>query len=70
MAKLKPHERLRFSSMGKLFELTAWFADDNEANAYIANHPDEGVIASTVDGLVLIANVRTDGVRYTTKTEG
>lgn len=66
MPKLKSHERLRFASMGKLFDITAWFPSDDAANDYLARHADEGVIASTADGLVLIANIRGAGVRYTT----
>ena len=69
MAKMKPHENVRFASMGKLFQITAWFASDDAANAYLANHRDEGVIASTNDGLVLIANIRSDGDKYTLNRE-
>ena len=69
MPRMQPHEKIRFASMGKLFTITAWFASDDDANAYLAKHPDEGVIAGARDGLVLIANVRTDGVKYTTARE-
>lgn len=69
MPKMKPHENIRFASMGKLFRVTAWFASDDDANAYLANHRDEGVIAGTDDGLVLIANIRSDGDKYTCNRE-
>ena len=66
MAKLGRTERLRFASMGKLFDITAIFTTDEEANAYMHKNPDEGVIA-VVQGVVFIANVRDAGIKYTTK---
>lgn len=55
MARLKPHERLRIASMGKLHDVTAIFAggfvDDRveATNAYLAKNRDEGVIAEIGD---------------------
>lgn len=61
--KLKSHEKLTIASMGKLFDVTAIFADDDAANAYLARHPDEGVIAAPL-GFAMLANIRADGRRY------
>lgn len=44
-------------SMGKAFRVTAMFSTDEEANAYLEKHPDEGVIATSKTGLVMIANL-------------
>ena len=57
---MKPGQDLFFCSMGKKFRITAWFANDDDANAYIENHRDEGVIAAT-GGLILLANMYDPG---------
>ena len=54
MGRLKQHERLEIRSMGKLFPVTALFKSDAGANAYMATHRDEGVIAE-VQGIIFIA---------------
>lgn len=43
--------------MGKRFRITAWFTEDAAANGYLATHKNEGVIACTHDGLILIAEL-------------
>jgi hypothetical protein len=54
--KLKEHEKLWLCSMGKRFQVTAIFHDDESANAYLARHKDEGVIA-VVEPYVFIAHL-------------
>lgn len=43
--KLTGEHQMYLRSMGKLFRITAIFTSDAEANAYMAKHPDEGLIA-------------------------
>lgn len=64
MGKLTNHEKLRICSMGKVFSVTAVFTNDEDANAYMAKHKDEGVIA-VIQGVVFLANVYDGGQRYT-----
>lgn len=47
-----------YQAMGRAYAVTASFTADDEANAYLMDHPGEGVIAVT-DGKILIAS-RTD----------
>lgn len=63
MPKLRNDERLYIHSMGKRLRVTAWFASDDEANNYMSRHKDEGVIAVTKDGLVLLADVHDKGTQ-------
>lgn len=43
-----------YRTMGRTYDVTASFTSDDEANAYMAAHPGEGVIA-VEDGRILIA---------------
>lgn len=56
MGKLKEGERLQIYSMGKRFEVTAICQSTDEANAYMAAHKDEAVIAE-IHGFIYVANV-------------
>lgn len=58
--KLKDDQILHIYSMGKKIRVTAIFHDDDEANKYMENHSDEGVIAC-FDPYVFIANVYDKG---------
>lgn len=49
-----------YRTMGRVFTVTAAFDTDDEANAYMADHPGEGVIASEA-GKVLIAHKDDEG---------
>lgn len=60
MPKLHKDETLTIRSMGRSLRVTAIFADDAEANAYMARHADEGVIA-VISGFVFLANVHDRG---------
>lgn len=42
------------ASMGKIFQVTGIFKNDDDANSYLATHKDEGVIAD-FHGLVFVA---------------
>lgn len=44
-----------YRTMGRAYAVTASFSTDDEANAYLADHPGEGVIA-VADGKILIAS--------------
>lgn len=56
VAEPKPEQEApnTYRTMGRTFDVTASFCSDDEANAYLASHPGEGVIASE-NGRVLIA---------------
>lgn len=41
----KPDDLLLFRSMGKSFRITAIFTNDDDANAHMARHPADAVIA-------------------------
>lgn len=43
--KAKPSDKLIFRSMGKSFYVTAIATSDDEANAHMAKHDDDAVIA-------------------------
>lgn len=54
-------EKLYIRSMGKLLRITAAFTNDDEANAYMSRHRDEGVVCVTRSGLILLANLYDKG---------
>ncbi len=54
--KLNGEQKLYVRSMGKLLRVTAIFASDDEANAYMERHRDEAVVAC-FGQLVFIANL-------------
>ena len=53
--KLTNDLKLYCKSMGKVFKVTYIAKSDDEANEYMANHKDEGVIAEG-NGLIFIAS--------------
>ncbi|MGH6629134.1 MAG: hypothetical protein ACREB3_05340 [Burkholderiales bacterium] len=53
--KLKPDQTLRIYSMGKRLAITAIFHDEAAANAYLAGHPDDVVVAM-FEPYILLAN--------------
>jgi hypothetical protein len=60
MPRMKDDENLRILSMGKAFRVTAIFTSDDEANAYMAKHDNDAVIAC-VGGFVFLANKYDNG---------
>jgi len=54
--------QLYVRSMGKLLAVTALCNSDQEANKYMENHKDEGVVA-TGAGLVFLANLYDHGTK-------
>lgn len=53
--KLKAEQKLFVRSMGKLLRVTAIFTSDDEANAYMARHDSQAVVA-VFGSLVLLAD--------------
>ena len=45
MTRLADHQALYVRSMRKALRVTAIFTDDSEANAHMAKHPDDAVVA-------------------------
>lgn len=62
MAKLAPEHIIYLRSMGKALRITAMFGTDDEANAYLEKHRDEGVIA-VIQDIVFIANLHDKGMK-------
>ena len=60
--KLKPEQTMYVASMSKLLKVTAIFDNDDEANAYMSNHGDEGVIA-VFGSFVMLANLYDKGTK-------
>ena len=60
--KFKPEQMLYVRSMGKLLRITAIFSDVAEANKYMENHRDEGLVAEFAPFL-LIANLYDPGLK-------
>lgn len=52
---LGPGEQLYVRSMGKLLRVTAVFGSDDDANAYMAKHQDDAVLAC-IGPFILLAN--------------
>jgi hypothetical protein len=60
--RLKDEQRVYVRSMGKALRVTAVFTSDDEANAYMAKHLDEGVVAQ-FGRFVLLANLHDRGAK-------
>ncbi|MGE3307745.1 MAG: hypothetical protein AB7I52_17450 [Rhizobiaceae bacterium] len=58
-----------YQTMGRSFDVTASFTSDDDANAYLAAHPGEGVIACE-GGRILIASCGEAGREYGCATLG
>ena len=58
--RLKSTHHLYVRSMRKLLKVTAIFTDDDAANAYMATHRDEGVVA-VMGEFILVANLHDHG---------
>lgn len=66
MPKLSEKETLYIRSMNKALRVTALFSTDDEANAYLHTHPDEGVVAVFGAGesqRIYIANLYDKGAK-------
>jgi hypothetical protein len=60
MPKMKDEHHLYIRSMGKALRVTAWFTDDDAANAWMERNSGHGVVA-VLDGLILVANIYDQG---------
>lgn len=58
--RLNDKQKLYIRSMGKMLRVTAVFTNDDKANAYMARHRDEGVVA-VFEPLVFLASLHDHG---------
>lgn len=62
MGRLAKQHTVYVRSMGKALRITAMFTSVDEANAYMENNTDEGVIAE-IQGVIFLANLHDQGVK-------